>query len=33
MSHHVISAGKIVRSLYVWDLAGLLREIGLLPNL
>jgi len=33
MSRHVISEGKIVRSLYVWDLAGLLRDIGLLPRL
>jgi steroid delta-isomerase-like uncharacterized protein len=33
MSRHVIAGGKIVRSLNVWDLAGLLREIGLLPKL
>jgi steroid delta-isomerase-like uncharacterized protein len=25
--------GKIVRGLYVWDVAGLLRSIGLLPEL
>ena len=25
--------GKIVRATYVWDVAGMLREIGLLPDL
>ena len=25
--------GKVVRGLYIWDVAGLLRSIGLLPDL
>jgi steroid delta-isomerase-like uncharacterized protein len=28
-----VEDGKIVRGLYVWDVAGLLRSIGLLPDL
>jgi hypothetical protein len=28
-----IENGKITRGLYVWDAAGLLRTIGLLPEL
>jgi steroid delta-isomerase-like uncharacterized protein len=28
-----IENGKIIRGLYVWDVAGLLRSIGLLPKL
>lgn len=28
-----IEDGKIVRATYVWDVAGMLREIGLLPEL
>jgi steroid delta-isomerase-like uncharacterized protein len=28
-----VENGKIVRGLYVWDVAGLLRSIGLLPEL
>lgn len=28
-----IENGKIVRGLYIWDVAGLLRAIGLLPEL
>ena len=28
-----VEDGKIVRGLYVWDVAGLLRSIGLLPEL
>jgi steroid delta-isomerase-like uncharacterized protein len=33
MSMLVIHEGEIKRAFYVWDLAGLLREIGLLPEL
>jgi steroid delta-isomerase-like uncharacterized protein len=33
MSLLKIEENKIQRALYVWDLAGLLREIGLLPEL
>ena len=25
--------GKVIRGLYIWDVAGLLRNIGLLPEL
>ena len=28
-----VEDGKVVRGLYVWDVAGLLRSIGLLPEL
>jgi hypothetical protein len=28
-----VESGKIIRGLYVWDVAGLLRSIGLLPEL
>jgi len=28
-----VKDGKIVRSLRVWDVAGMLRHIGLLPDL
>jgi steroid delta-isomerase-like uncharacterized protein len=28
-----VENGKIVRGLYIWDVAGLLRSIGLLPEL
>jgi steroid delta-isomerase-like uncharacterized protein len=28
-----VENGKVVRGLYVWDVAGLLRSIGLLPEL
>jgi steroid delta-isomerase-like uncharacterized protein len=28
-----VRGGKVVRALYIWDLAGLLRSIGLLPEL
>ena len=28
-----VEVGKILRGLYVWDVAGLLRSIGLLPEL
>jgi steroid delta-isomerase-like uncharacterized protein len=29
----IVREGKVVRGLYIWDLAGLLRNIGLLPEL
>jgi len=32
-AHHSLSEGKIVRSTYIWDTAGLLRNLGLLPEL
>ena len=32
-AHHFLSGGKITRSLYVWDTAGMLRSLGLLPEL
>ncbi len=32
-AHHILSEGTIVRSLYMWDTAGLLRNLGLLPEL
>jgi steroid delta-isomerase-like uncharacterized protein len=28
-----VEDGKVVRGLYIWDVAGLLRSIGLLPDL
>jgi hypothetical protein len=28
-----VGDGKIARGLYIWDVAGLLRSIGLLPEL
>ena len=28
-----IHEGRIVRGLYVWDVAGMLRDLGLLPDL
>ncbi|HUY99818.1 MAG TPA: ester cyclase [Thermomicrobiaceae bacterium] len=28
-----VSGGKVTEALYVWDLAGLLRDVGLLPDL
>ena len=33
ISTFTLRDGQIVRALYIWDLAGLLREIGLLPEL
>ena len=32
-AHHVLHNGKIVQSSYIWDTAGLLRSIKLLPEL
>lgn len=32
-THHRIKQGKIDHSLYIWDTAGLLRGLGLLPDL
>ena len=32
-AHHFLSEGKIARSLYIWDTAGMLRSLGLLPEL
>jgi len=32
-AHHILAEGKIVRSIYIWDTAGLLRNLGLLPDL
>lgn len=31
--YHRLAQGKIVHSLYIWDTAGLLRGLGLLPEL
>ena len=28
-----LDGGKVVKAVYIWDVAGLLREIGLLPEL
>jgi hypothetical protein len=28
-----VENGKVTRGLYIWDVAGLLRSIGLLPEL
>ena len=28
-----VENGKVIRGLYIWDVAGLLRDIGLLPEL
>ena len=33
VSIYTVANGKIVRGLFVWDVAGLLRSIGLLPEL
>jgi steroid delta-isomerase-like uncharacterized protein len=32
-AHHVLRNGKIVQSSYIWDMAGLLRALKLLPEL
>lgn len=32
-AHHILRNRKIVQSLYVWDMAGLLRSLKLLPEL
>lgn len=32
-AHHCLAGGKITRSIYIWDTAGLLRNLGLLPEL
>lgn len=32
-THHCVADGKITRSIYIWDTAGLLRNLGLLPEL
>jgi steroid delta-isomerase-like uncharacterized protein len=31
--HHLLRNGRIVQSLYIWDTAGLLRSLKLLPEL
>ncbi len=33
VSIYTVSKGKITRGLFIWDVAGLLRAIGLLPEL
>jgi hypothetical protein len=33
MSRLKVANGKIIDTLTIWDVAGLLRAIGLLPNL